>query len=473
MRVPNIKAQLAALQKRAQDVMTGIEARASKEATEEENVQLREIRASILLKMEELREAEELQKVLTVEAETVVPAPKAADAVNAEARGVNPAAAPVILNSAGRPVHVEFTRTALYRGVGEQLQDIYACTPGTNKHNDVRNREQAANRLAEAEKRAGASGLSTLNGPDGGFALAPEYSTEIVRQQFEVGQLASRCKKVPMASDRLITIALDDSSRADGQRLGGVTAKWVNEAEASTDSKPKLRKVEMQANKLMASGRATSELLSDAPALGAIMLDAFIQEFAFQIDEAIIYGTGTDMPLGILDSKYKGTVTVSKESGQAAPVYTLVQNIAKMIARMPANCRKDAFFAINPELRPYLDTMTLAVGTGGVPVFMPANNIAGPGYDTLYGLPILALEQCAAAGTLGDFMLLSLGQSYMLGSKGGVQTDSSMHVYFSTDEMAFRCIQRIGGQPIPHAPITPKRTALSFKLSPFILLEAR
>lgn len=470
MRVSTIKAQLAALQKRAQDVMTGIEARASKEATEEENTQLKELRASIVSKMEELREAEELQKVLAAEAETVVPAPKPANAEAPEARGGNPAAA---AGAAGGTPHVQFNKTVLYRGVGEQLQDIYACTPGTARHNDVRGREVAANRLAEAEKRAGASGLSTLNGPDGGFALAPEYSTEIVRQQFEVGQLASRCKKVPMASDRLISIALDDSSRADGQRLGGVTAKWVNEAEAGVDSKPKLRKIEMQANKLMASGRATSELLADAPALGAIMLDAFIQEFAFQIDEAIIYGTGTDMPLGILDSKYKGTVTVSKESGQVAPAYALVQNIANMIARMPAHCRKDAFFAINPELRPYLDTMTLAVGTGGVPVFMPANNIAGPGYDTLYGLPIVSLEQCAAAGSLGDIMLLSLGQSYMLGNKGGVQTDSSMHVYFSTDEMAFRCIQRIGGQPIPHTPITPKRTALNFKLSPFILLQAR
>lgn len=461
-RVATIQQQLEELQKRAQDIMGGIEARANKEATDEENTNLKSLREKIVAKKEELKEAREMQSTLTELVKENLPAQKTEDTDHRAAAAAGEAAG-------GAKVDPNLKKEPVFRSAGEQLQAVWLMG---NPTVDQRGKEKAFNMLNEVEKRA-PSGLSTLSDPDGGYLIQPEFGSEILRNQFQVGQLAAKCKKVPMLSNRLKMIALDDASRADGSRLGGVVAYWLNEADKATPSKPKLRIMDVSLDKLMAIGYATDELLTDAPALGSVMLDAFAQEFAFQIDEAIVWGNGTNKPLGILDPGYKGLLKIALEAGQDHTKPLLAQNLANMKAAMPAAYWQDAFWAINPEIRPTLDLLTLPVGTGGVPVFMPANNLSQDGFDTLYGRPILALEQCSGMNTCGDIMLLSLSNSYLLGKKGEIQTDASMHVRFEYAETAFRCQQRIGGQPIPNSPITPKRSSTGFKMSPFIALTTR
>ncbi len=452
-RASTVKAQLEDLQKRANATLATIEARENKEATTEELASLKEIRESLAKKKVELREIEELQSELTDLVKDSLP-PSSTDGKEDRA-GHKPGV-----------IEPNLKKEPTFRSAGEQLQAIYLMD---NPRVDQRGKEQSYNMLMEVQKRA-PSGLNTMADPDGGYLIQPEFSAEILKNQFEVGQLAARCKKVPMLSNRLVMLAVKDENRADGSRLGGVVAYWVNEAEAAVKSKPGLRKIEMGLDKLMAIGYATAELLTDAPALGAIMLDGFGEEFAFMIDESVVWGSGTDQPFGILNSKYNGLLTISKESGQTDVLVPM--NLSKMRAAMPSRYYKSCFWAINPEIRPNLDLLTLPVGTGGVPVFLPANNLTQDGFDTLYGRPIIPLEQCAGAKSKGDIMLLSM-DAYMIGKKGEMQTDASMHVRFEYDETAFRCTQRIGGQPIPEKPITPKRSATGFKMSPFIALEAR
>lgn len=278
-RVATVQQQLEELQKRAQDIMGGIEARANKEATEEENTNLKSIREKIVAKKEELKEARELQSTLTELVKENLPSAQAQDA-NADHR----AAADAAGKAGGAKVDADLKKDKTFRNAGEQLQAIWLMG---NPNVDQRGKEKSFNMLMEVEKRA-PSGLSTLNDPDGGYLIQADFASEILRNQFRVGMLADKCKKVPMLSNRLKMIALDDASRADGSRLGGVVAYWLNEADKATPSKPKLRVLEVSLDKLMAIGYATDELLTDAPALGNIMLDAFAQEFAFQIDEAII-----------------------------------------------------------------------------------------------------------------------------------------------------------------------------------------
>ncbi len=125
---------------------------------------------------------------------------------------------------------------------------------------------------------------------------------------------------------------------------------------------------------------------------------------------------------------------------------------------------------MNQEIEPQLDGLVLPVGTGGVPVYLPPGGIADSPYGRLKGRPVIPIEQAAALGDKGDLMLADFSQ-YQLIDKGGVQAASSMHVQFLTDEMVFRFIYRVDGQPSWKASLTPYKG--SNKLSPFVTLAAR
>jgi HK97 family phage major capsid protein len=114
--------------------------------------------------------------------------------------------------------------------------------------------------------------------------------------------------------------------------------------------------------------------------------------------------------------------------------------------------------------------MTINVGTGGVPVYMPAGGVSGAPYATLFGRPVIAVEYCSTLGTEGDIMFLDLSQ-YLMIDKGGIQTASSMHVRFVNDEQVFRFVYRVDGQPLWNAPLTPANSTAT--QSPFITLATR
>ena len=125
-----------------------------------------------------------------------------------------------------------------------------------------------------------------------------------------------------------------------------------------------------------------------------------------------------------------------------------------MWARMWAPDRANAVWFINQEIEPQLDKLSIPVGTGGIPVYMPANGLSGSPFSTLKGRPVIPVEYCAALGTAGDILLANF-QNYRWIDKAGIQTASSIHVQFLTDEMTFRWVWRCNGAPFDAAALTP------------------
>src|SRR5690606_31369276 len=107
---------------------------------------------------------------------------------------------------------------------------------------------------------------------------------------------------------------------------------------------------------------ATDELLQDATALRAIVSQAYAEEMAYKLDDAIINGTGIGQPIGILTGA--SLISVTKETAQVADT-VVHENIQKMWNRMVARSRKNAVWYINQELEPQLENMVLAIGTAG------------------------------------------------------------------------------------------------------------
>ena len=343
-----------------------------------------------------------------------------------------------------------------FESLGEQLRSIAtAGSPG--------------GAMDERLEMRAASGMNEGVPSEGGFLVQTDYASELIKAVNETGVLVPKCKKIPIGagSTGLKMNASDETDRADGSRWGGILAYWKSEAAAKVSSKPKVRQIELKLKKLIGLCYATDELMEDATALEGVIREGFAEEFGFQLDDAVIEGTGAGMPLGILNAPC--LVSQAKEAGQAAATI-VAENIEKMYARVPARSLKNAVWLINQECWPQLFQLSHAVGVGGVPVFVPAGGLSQAPFGTLFGRPIEPIEQASALGTVGDIILADFSQ-YLMIDKGGVQSASSIHVRFVYDESVFRFVYRVDGQPIPSNVLTPfKGTAT---LSPFVTLATR
>jgi HK97 family phage major capsid protein len=209
----------------------------------------------------------------------------------------------------------------------------------------------------------------------------------------------------------------------------------------------------------------TDELLEDTVALEKIVKDAFKSEIIFQVEDNIINGTGAGRPLGIMNAPC--LVSVAKESGQAATT-VVYENLTNMWSRLHPSAQKNAVWLIHPNCYPQLLEMSLSVGTGGSSIFV--QDATKPGSMTIFGRPIIASEFCQTLGTTGDIILGDFSQ-YLLLTKGGLQTDSSIHVRFIYDETTLRFVFRIDGQPAWHNTLTPYKGTDT--QSPFVALATR
>ena len=346
----------------------------------------------------------------------------------------------------------------VFRSLGEQAQAIArAAMPG----------REVDQRLYSIRA---ALGLSETVPSEGGFMLQSDFSTALITSAYEGAPVASRCNHIPISvgANSIKLPMVDETSRATGCRWGGVQSYWLQEAGDKTPSKPKFRLCELILKKLIGVCYATDELLQDATALDAVLRQAFSEEISFMVDDAIINGTGAGMPLGIL-APAGCLVSVTGETGQK-PGTVVWENVVKMFSRMPGRNRRNAVWFINQAVEPQLYSMSLSVGTGGIPVFMPAGGASAAPYASLFGRPIIPIEQCAALGTLGDIFFMD-PSAYILIDKGGVQTDVSIHVEFLSDQSTFRFVYRCDGQPSWAAPLTPYKGAAT--LSPFVALATR
>lgn len=378
-------------------------------------------------------------------------------------RQTAPEASGIETRSAAKPPAVEVRNhedTNLAMRFGLWLQEVRAASQGAG----------IGPRLEASLREARALGANVSDPASGGFLVTKDVSQSIFQRMYQQGQILSRCNKLPALSasaDKVSIPAIDESSRATGSRAGGVTGYWVAEGVAPTASRPKLREVELELHGVAALGYATDKLLRHAAILGTIMQQAFADELMFLAENAVFRGTGAGQPQGVLSSG--ALVSVAKEAGQGAATI-LFENIVKMHARMWSRSRMNAAWFINQDIEPQLYTMSLAVGTGGVPVYLPAGGLSDSPFASLMGKPVIPCEYSSSLGTIGDITLLDLSQ-YFLIDGGSPESAQSMHVAFSTFEQAFRAKYEVDGQSAWRTTLTPFQG--SNTLSPFVALATR
>lgn len=314
-----------------------------------------------------------------------------------------------------------------------------------------------------------ASGLSESVPSDGGFLVQQEFSQTILERTYTIGEILNKLTPLPIGAGKngVKIPCVDETSRANGSRWGGIRAYWEGEADQITGTKPKFGQLELTLKKLTALVYVTDELLEDAVALEAWLMKHVPLEMNFKIEDAILNGSGAGQPLGILAAK--SLISVAKETGQAADTI-VYENINKMWSRMWAPSRKNAIWLINQDTEPQLNSMTIPVGTGGIPVYLPPGGLSQSPYSTLLGRPVIPVEYCATLGDLGDIVLTDPTQ-YQAIDKGVLKTATSIHVRFDYNETAFRFVFRWDGQPAWKSTLTPYKGADT--LGPSVALAAR
>lgn len=328
---------------------------------------------------------------------------------------------------------------------------------------------RTSDRLMQAA--AGTPTQSQYINADGGVLVPPAFSKTIWdRVLMKSNSLLSMCDQIPVDQGvESVTIpAINETSRADGSRQGGVRGYWKSEMTGMTGSSMKFRELKLSPHELYVFIFITDKLLRNAPTTAARMLETgAADEISFKIGDSIINGDGAGKPVGIVG--HTATVSVAKETGQAAST-VLYENLSKMWARCHGNWRSGAVWFTNQDVETALRNLQFPVGTGGIPVYLPPGGASDTPYSQLFGRPIIPIEYCQTLGTVGDIILGNLN-AYAAGVKGLADASYSMHLKFDYAQTCYRVIFEVDGQPWLNSAITPFKG--SNTLSPFVTLATR
>ncbi len=310
------------------------------------------------------------------------------------------------------------------------------------------------------------TGLSEADPTAGGYAVPEVWANEFIGSIYKTGQVAGLCDRktstLPLGDVELP--AIDESSRADGSRFGGVLAYWSSEAASISTTFPRWRRVGFTGRKIIGLAVVTSEMMADSELFELALREAFAQEIAFALDHCVLVGDAPGQPEGVVTSPC--TISVAKEIGQAAATI-VAANVVNMYDRLVADCRANAAWFVNPDCDPPLRNLALVVGAAGAPLWS-WNNDASP-YPRLLGLPVIPTEHNPALGTEGDIILADLQQYRIVdqAAKSAVSFDAA----FVSDQVIFRMTYRVDGKGKYATPITPANSTTT--RSPFITLATR
>lgn len=298
------------------------------------------------------------------------------------------------------------------------------------------------------------------SGADGGFLIPPEYSREVFQYSLEGDAFLPLTDGYPVQGNTM-TFPRDETTPWG---TDGIRAYWEAEAAAATQTKPKGAVSSLRLNKLMALVPLTDELMSDAGALERYIGRKTGESIRWKTNLSLFQGSGVGQPLGYFG--HATAVSVAKEVSQTADT-VVAANIAKMFSRNLNRSR--AVWLINDDVLPQIITLTL----GNQPIWTPPQEgmkQAPNGF--LLGRPIMISQVCKTVGDKGDICFVDwMGYRSITKTGAGIETATSMHLYFDAGATAFRATFRVDGQPSAAAVVTPANG--SNTLSSFVTLDDR
>lgn len=318
-------------------------------------------------------------------------------------------------------------------------------------------------RLEGLQATAGSDEAGDYSDPSGNFLVPEGFAPDLLKIKPEDDPMGPYVQRLPM-SNPIVKIPARTDKNHTTSVSGGLIVTRRPETVAGTSALTKFEQVTMEAFSLFGLSYATEELLTDSPiSFAALLAAGFSEQFAYQLIQERLRGTGVGEFLGVLNSPC--LVTVAKEANQPAAAI-----VYENILHMRAQCwgYSNAIWIANHDSVPALMLMNQAVGTGGLPVWQPSAREDHP--DMLLGRPLFFSEYTSTTGTVGDIILGNWSQ-YLEGTYQKLDSAESIHVRFVNHERAFKFWLRNAGQPWWRVPLTPNQS--SQQLSPFVVCATR
>lgn len=332
---------------------------------------------------------------------------------------------------------------------GASDPDVYGAEGEFSYFNDVR-RARGGDTTARKRIDDYFEGKAMGEGTDsaGGFLVPPEVSDELIPLRDSVSVLRKLFTSQPIESDTIRFVAQDS----------GLAVAWT--AEFAEKIKNDLSFSEFEAHVYTAAGLATvsNQLLKDAKwSVDRLITQDLAKRFVSLEEQAFIAGTGNGQPLGIINTP--GVIPVPYT--EASPKQSaLIDKISEAVTDVQTEFLgfPDAI-VMHPRTWGWLargrdgtdGTYILGSGANGTQR-RPNESIPGYGAGTLprgelFGLPVYTTPNVPtnlgdadneSAVIVGDF-----SQGLVL-DREGITTDTSSHVFFTSNQTVFRSEERLG-----------------------------
>jgi HK97 family phage major capsid protein len=286
------------------------------------------------------------------------------------------------------------------------------------------------------------------SGSAGGFLVPDELISRVMGPAYDSSIILPRATTFRMTGETLSVAGLNASSAESGVLFGGATFQWIPETGTISPTDPTLAKVKFHARTLAILSKASNELSEDSP-IGQQIEQAMIMGAPQALDYAFLRGTGAGQPRGILNDP--ALIAVAKEATQD-PDTIWYENIVKMFSRLHPSCVANSVWLAHPSTIPQLSALSVVIGVGGT--YIPAMNNTD-GRFTLLTRPVIFTELLPVLGDQGDIVLVDLTQ-YGVALRKDLTIEKSGHVYFTSNQTAWRGLVRCDGMGLWPSAYTPR-----------------
>lgn len=273
----------------------------------------------------------------------------------------------------------------------------------------------------------------------GGFLVPDEMAAELVTLREQYGVFRRNAKIYRMTSDTLRI----------PRKNTGLTAYWVGEAIAATESTMGLDNVQLVAKKLTALTTVSNELLEDSIIdLASDVANEIAYQFAFKEDDAGFNGDGTSTYGGVvgLASALTDTTYQVSDSGETSYSAITTADVSAAIALLPnwASQRNNVKIYCNKSTYHTVFERLLASSGGATFAEVSAGTVT-PRY---LGYPVEFTQAIAYTPSTGDSVVAYIGdlsQACYLGDRRSTSiafSDSALNA-FEQDERVVRGTERV------------------------------
>jgi HK97 family phage major capsid protein len=306
--------------------------------------------------------------------------------------------------------------------------------------------------------------LGESSGVTGGYTVPPEFYQQLLTIMAEQTFIRPRAFVVPMGSATLQMPYLDVTtvqSAGVSPFFGGVQMYWTAEAQTRTETEPQFKQMELRAWELSGYSVSSNVLLQDSiVGLEKFLMTLFAKAIAWYEEYAFLQGSGTGKPQGMLAAP--ATIPVTRAGSNQIQF----ADVATMWSKLLPVSWNSAVWAFSPSAIPQL--LQLKDGNNRAIFISIDQGITKTPTWSLLGRPAIPTEKLPALGTKGDLMLVD-PQFYVIGDRMQIEIAASEHVNFLKNQMTWRVVERVDGQPWMDKPVTLQDG--STQVSPFVALN--